>query len=85
MQDFLSIRDFNPEEIKNLLALAMRMKLRPEEYTEALKGKTLALIFEKPSLRTKVSFSVALHQLGASEVVLTSDEIGIGNFLARVR
>jgi ornithine carbamoyltransferase len=78
MQDFLSIRDFKPEEIKNLLALAMRMKLRPEEYTESLKGKTLALIFEKPSLRTRVTFDVGIHQLGGFSLYLSPAEINLG-------
>ncbi|HET9696903.1 MAG TPA: ornithine carbamoyltransferase [Terriglobales bacterium] len=78
MQDFLSIRDFAPEDIKHLLALAMRMKLRPEEYTESLKGKTLALIFEKPSLRTRVTFDVGIHQLGGFSLYLSPAEINLG-------
>src|SRR3954471_20146322 len=78
MQDFLSIRDFTPEQIKHLLDLAMRIKLHPEEYTETLKGKTLALIFEKPSLRTRVTFDVGIHQLGGFSLYLSPAEINLG-------
>ncbi|HWR17551.1 MAG TPA: ornithine carbamoyltransferase [Terriglobales bacterium] len=78
MQDFLSIRDFTPEQIKHLLDLAMRIKLRPGEFTETLKGKTLALIFEKPSLRTRVTFDVGIHQLGGFSLYLSPAEINLG-------
>lgn len=78
MQDFLSIRDFTPEQIKHLLDLAMRIKLHPEQYTETLKGKTLALIFEKPSLRTRVTFDVGIHQLGGFSLYLSPAEINLG-------
>jgi ornithine carbamoyltransferase len=78
MKDFLSIRDFTPDEIRHLLGRAMRMKLHPEAFTEALKGKTLALIFEKPSLRTRVTFDVGIHQLGGFSLYLSPAEINLG-------
>src|SRR5438309_9395585 len=78
MKDFLSIRDFSPTEIKHLLDLAMRVKLHGEDYTESLKGKTLALIFEKPSLRTRVTFDVGIHQLGGFSLYLSPAEINLG-------
>ena len=78
MQDFLSIRDFTPEEINRLLGKAIDIKLHPEAYTESLKGKTLALIFEKPSLRTRVSFDVGIHQLGGFSLYLSPAEINLG-------
>jgi ornithine carbamoyltransferase len=78
MKDFLSIRDFSPAEIKHLLDLAMRVKLHGEDYTESLKGKTLALIFEKPSLRTRVTFDVGIHQLGGFSLYLSPAEINLG-------
>jgi ornithine carbamoyltransferase len=78
MQDFLSIRDFMPEEIGHLLDLAIHIKLHPEAYTETLKGKTLALIFEKPSLRTRVTFDVGIHQLGGFSLYLSPAEINLG-------
>jgi len=78
MQDFLSIRDFTPEEISRLLNKAIDIKLHPEAYTESLKGKTLALIFEKPSLRTRVTFDVGIHQLGGFSLYLSPAEINLG-------
>jgi len=78
MKDFLSIRDFSPADIKHLLGRAIRMKLHPEAFTEALKGKTLALIFEKPSLRTRVTFDVGVHQLGGFSLYLSPAEINLG-------
>jgi ornithine carbamoyltransferase len=78
VQDFLSIRDFSPEQIKRLLDLAMRIKLHPAGFTDTLKGKTLALIFEKPSLRTRVTFDVGIHQLGGFSLYLSPAEINLG-------
>ncbi len=77
-QDFLSIRDFSPEEIRGLLALAGQLKARPDQYADSLKGKALAMIFEKPSLRTRVSFDVGIHQLGGFSVYLSPAEISLG-------
>jgi ornithine carbamoyltransferase len=77
-QDFLSIRDFSPEEIRQLLTLAGTIKAHPGRYTESLKGQTLAMIFEKPSLRTRVSFDVGIHQLGGFSLYLSPAEINLG-------
>ena len=77
-KDFLSIRDFTPLQIRFLLALARQIKSRPGAYGKALAGKTLALIFEKPSLRTRVSFDVGVHQLGGFALYLSPAEINLG-------
>jgi ornithine carbamoyltransferase len=76
--NFLSIKDFSPEEILYLLDLAREMKAHPSAHTGVLKGKTLALIFEKPSLRTRVSFDVGIQQLGGFSVYLSNAEINLG-------
>jgi ornithine carbamoyltransferase len=76
--NFLSIRDFSPEEIRYLLDLAREMKAHPWAHTGALKGKTLAMIFEKPSLRTRVSFDVGILQLGGFSLYLSNAEISLG-------
>jgi ornithine carbamoyltransferase len=76
--DFLSIRDFSPSEIRELLDLATDIKGRPKTYAEALHGKTLAMIFEKPSLRTRVTFDVGIQQLGGFSVYLSPAEINLG-------
>ncbi len=76
--DFLSIRDVSTEEILHIFKLAGDMKAQPQKYSTALKGKTLALIFEKPSLRTRVTFDVGVQQLGGFSVYLSPAEINLG-------
>jgi ornithine carbamoyltransferase len=76
--DFVSLRDFTPAQIRHLLDLATDIKAQPAEYSGALKGKTLAMIFEKPSLRTRVTFDVGIHQLGGFSIYLSPAEINLG-------
>jgi ornithine carbamoyltransferase len=76
--DFVSLRDLSPSEMGYLLALGRQIKARPSRYSDALEGKTLAMIFEKPSLRTRVSFDVGIHQLGGCSVYLAPGEINLG-------
>jgi len=76
--NFLSIKDFSPEEIRYLLDLAREIKSHPSAHHGALKGKTLAMIFEKPSLRTRVSFDVGIQQLGGFSLYLSNAEISLG-------
>src|SRR5450756_2310001 len=77
-EDFLSIRDFSPQDILHLIGLACRVKTSPSAYTSTLKGKTLAMIFEKPSLRTRVTFDVGIQQLGGFSLYLSPAEISLG-------
>jgi ornithine carbamoyltransferase len=76
--NFLSIKDLSPEEIRYLLDLAREIKSHPSAHHGALKGKTLAMIFEKPSLRTRVSFDVGIQQLGGFSLYLSNAEISLG-------
>jgi len=78
-KDFLSIRDFSPSEIFYLLILARQVKAHPGTYNEALKRETLAMIFEKPSLRTRVSFDVGIQQLGGFSIYLAPTRSIWGN------
>ena len=77
-RDFLSIRDLRAEELRALLEVAAQMKAYPRAFGDTLTGKTLAMVFEKPSLRTRVSFDVAMHDLGGHSVYLAPEEIGLG-------
>ncbi len=77
-KDFLSIRDFSPLEIRHFLHTACQLKARPDAYSRALKGKTLAMIFEKPSLRTRVTFDVGIEELGGHPLYLSPAEISLG-------
>ena len=77
-KDFLSIKDFSPSEIQYLLILGRQVKTHPTTYSDALKRQTLAMIFEKPSLRTRVSFDVGIQQLGGFALYLSPAEINLG-------
>ena len=72
----LSIADLTPDEVAGLVLSALKMKGEPPK--PILQGKTVALLFEKPSLRTKVSFDVAISQLGGHCVYLGGEEVGLG-------
>lgn len=75
-RDLLSIANLDRKGIEHLIEQAGRMK---EEGTRPLlSGKTLALLFEKPSLRTKVSFEIAIYQLGGYGIYLSPEEVGLG-------
>jgi len=78
LSDFISIRDLSVEQIELLLDLACHVKADPAAYAGALKGKTLAMIFEKPSLRTRVTFDVGMEQLGGHSLYLSPDEVRLG-------
>src|SRR5215471_1546950 len=77
-KDFLSIRDFTPDDVRHFLHVACQVKAKPENFDDALKGKTLAMIFEKPSLRTRVTFDVGMEQLGGHALYLSPAEINLG-------
>jgi ornithine carbamoyltransferase len=71
----ISLKDYSRDDLDEIFALADRMKANPAEFKGALQGKTLAMIFQKPSTRTRVSFEVGMFQLGGLAVVLNHDEI----------
>ena len=75
-KDLLSISDLSSEDIRLLISDAVDMKA--EGWLSVLSGKTLALLFEKPSLRTRVSFEVAMRQLGGQTIYLSPAEVGLG-------
>jgi len=75
-RDLLSMRDLNPDELDALLRLALSMKR--DGSPPLLQGKTIAMLFEKPSLRTRVSFEVGMRQLGGSAIYLSQAEVGLG-------
>lgn len=75
-KDLLSAADLSSEDIKILLADTEELKTRG--CSSALAGKVLALIFEKPSLRTRVSLEVAMYQLGGKAIYLSPAEVGLG-------
>ena len=72
---FLDLHQHPTEIIKHLVATGHALKKDRSLHATALAGKTLAMIFEKPSLRTRVSFDVGMHQLGGHAIMLTGGEI----------
>ncbi|MBU3691269.1 MAG: ornithine carbamoyltransferase [Solirubrobacterales bacterium] len=74
--DFVTGRELSPEEVRTLIARAREMKEgRPETGAGALAGCSIALIFEKPSTRTRVSFEAGVHELGGHPIVLTGEAL----------
>ena len=80
MKDFIAISDYSSQEIENLLNLAIELKKewKAEGNPPILKGKVLAMIFQKPSLRTRVSFDMAMRHMGGDALYLSPNEIGLG-------
>ena len=76
-RDLLSIAELSPDELDRILQTALSLK-RDGGGDRLLAGKTLALVFEKPSLRTRVSFDVAMQELGGHAVYLSQSEVGLG-------
>lgn len=76
MSNFLQLSDFPAETITDLIDAAIRHKR--VRYGDTMRGKVIALIFEKPSLRTRVSFEAGIAQLGGTSLFLTGTEIGLG-------
>ena len=75
-KDLLSVADLKPDDLQRILDNALAMKRKGTE--PLLAGQTLAMIFEKPSLRTRVSFDVAMYQLGGHAIYLAGGEVGLG-------
>ena len=80
MKDFLAISDYSPAEVKDFLDLALKLK---KEYFKKgsqpiFQGKALGMIFQKPSLRTRVSFDMAMRHCGGDALYLSPSEIGLG-------
>ncbi len=80
MKDFIAIGDYAPQQLQAMLDLAVRLKEEWQAGGNAplLQGKTLAMIFQKPSLRTRVSFDMAMRHLGGDALYLSPAEIGLG-------
>ncbi|MBK6846863.1 MAG: ornithine carbamoyltransferase [Proteobacteria bacterium] len=77
-KDLLDLQSLTPAELRQLLDLTHTVKREPERYRQALTGKNLALIFQKASTRTRVSFEVGMVQLGGHALVLPAQELQLG-------
>ena len=77
-RDYVNENDWAPAEIEKLLGLAARIKSRPDDWRTALSGRSLAMIFEKSSTRTRVSFEAGMFQLGGLGMFLSSRDLQLG-------
>ena len=77
-RDLVSIHDLSVKEVQGLFSLARAIKAKPQAFRLACQGRTLAMIFEKQSLRTRVTFEVGIQQLGGYAVYLAPGDISLG-------
>lgn len=77
MRDFLNLRDFDTDRLQAMLQTGLEMK-SGQDTSRPLAGKTIGMIFEKPSTRTRVSFEVGISQLGGTALMLSSSDLQIG-------
>jgi ornithine carbamoyltransferase len=78
LKDLISINDLTPKEVSQIFTTAAAIKAKPQDFREALAGRSVALIFEKPSLRTRVTFDLGATQMGASCVYLDHQGVRLG-------
>lgn len=78
MEDFISIHDLTLFEFSQILDLTREMKAHPHRFHKKLKNKILAMVFQKPSLRTRMTFEVGMRQLGGETIYLGPSDIQVG-------
>lgn len=78
LKDFLSVHDLTPYQFSQIMDLTQEIKDKPLRFRQRLQGKILAMIFEKPSLRTRVTFEVGMLQLGGEAIYLAPSDIQLG-------
>ncbi len=78
MRHLLTTTEFNKSELEGLIALGRDIKAKPEAFRHSLAGKSIVTLFEKPSLRTRVTFDIGIHRLGGHAVYLDQQNGAIG-------
>lgn len=78
LSQLLSLAELSPAQLAGLLDLALDIKQHPEAYNQVLAGKSIAMLFEKPSLRTRVSFDVGINKLGGHAIYLDQQNGALG-------
>ena len=79
MKNFIDICDLNKNQIDKIISNAKKIKKTPNKFTTTCKGKVLGMVFEKQSLRTRLSFNVGMKKLGGQVIELNSEDIGFDN------
>ena len=87
VRHFLTLKDYSGEEIKQILDKAIEIKKNPEEYSDVLKNKTLIMLFQKTSTRTRLSFEAGMTQLGGHAIFLDwrTTQFIIADFVDEIR
>ena len=78
MKHFIDISDFNTKKLDSIIKKAKQIKKNPDKFASKCKNKTLGMVFQKESTRTRVSFNVGFHKLGGHPIELNTDTIGLG-------
>ncbi|MDC0192716.1 ornithine carbamoyltransferase [Alphaproteobacteria bacterium] len=78
MKHFIDLDNFTKTELKNILSFATKIKKNQKKYSNILNNKSLGLLFEKESTRTRVSFNIGMQKLGGNVIELDSEKIGFG-------
>ena len=78
MKHFIDISDFNTKKLDSIIKKAKQIKKNPDKFASKCKNKTLGMLFQKESTRTRVSFNVGFHKLGGHSIELNTDTIGLG-------
>jgi ornithine carbamoyltransferase len=79
MEHLISLKQWSPEKIRDVLDLAKDVKTHPEKYSDAMNRKTLLMIFEKPSLRTRLSFEAGMTQMGGHAIYYNTSTSPMGS------
>ncbi len=79
VKNFIDLSNFSKKQLDEIILLAKKIKKNPKKYSSFCKGKTLGMIFEKQSLRTRLSFNVGMQKLGGNVLELNSKDIGFDN------
>ena len=79
VKNFIDISNFKKKQLDQIILLAKKIKKKPKNFSSACKDKTLGMIFEKQSLRTRLSFNVGMQKLGGRVLELNSNDIGFDN------
>ena len=79
MEHLISLKEWSPEKIRAVLDLAKNVKANPEKYSDAMRRKTLLMIFEKPSLRTRLSFEAGMTQMGGHAIYYNTSTSPMGS------
>ena len=77
-KDVLTLKEAAPQDLELVFRLAEKMKKRPEDFLTKLKGRSIALLFQKPSVRTRISFQIGVSELGGSSVYMGPQEMPLG-------